>query len=324
MGSLLSVSELTKAYEVRRSPLAARKTHILALAGVTFNLEEGETLGIVGESGSGKSTLARCALLLERPDSGAVFFRGRPLLETPSRELKSLRRDMQIIFQDPYSSLNPRKKVIDAIGEPLVAHGLARPKEARERVMDALLKVGLDEDFLQKYPHEMSGGQRQRVAIGRAVATKPSLVVADEPVSSLDVSIQAQIINLFLDIKQTMNLSMLFVSHDLNIVRFIADRIIVLYRGSIVESGLKDEVFGTPFHPYTRMLLSASEGGFQRFHEVMEEGRADGCRYYERCGERGEGCNSATPVLQGEGTHRTACFACGSGSAPSYDEPEKL
>jgi oligopeptide/dipeptide ABC transporter ATP-binding protein len=320
MGSMLSVSGLTKSYEMRRSPLAARKEHILAVDGVTFDLEEGETLGIVGESGSGKSTLVRCVMLLERPDSGRILFRNRSLLDVSSSELKNMRKEMQIIFQDPYSSLNPRKKVVQAIGEPLVVHGLAKRSEATGRVLDALRRVGLDEDFLEKYPHEMSGGQRQRVAIGRAIAPNPALVVADEPVSSLDVSIQAQIINLFLDIRQSMNLSMLFVSHDLNIVRFIADRIIVLYRGSIVESGLKDEVFETPLHPYTRMLLTASKGDFRKLDEPAEEGTARACRYYPRCRYKEERCERETPLLTGTGTHRAACFIDGSAAALPDDE----
>jgi len=218
-----------------------------------------------------------------------------------------VRKEIQIIFQDPFSSLNPRKRIFDTIAEPILFHGIATKDGLREKVMDVFRGVGLDEDFLNKYPHEMSGGQRQRVAIGRALATNPSLLVADEPVSSLDVSIQAQIVNLFMDIREHSKISMIFVSHDLNIVRFISDEIMVMYRGRIVEMGTKSEVFSRPLHPYTRMLITASQGTFQA---IKDEGRGlnQGCDYYPRCEKREPRCAQEVPELVGTGDHKTACF----------------
>ncbi len=308
MGPLLSVSELKKHYEVRRSVFSVAKETIRAVDGVTFELEAGKTLGIVGESGSGKSTLARCVLLLERPDSGEVVFRGSKLMEMGREGVRDLRRQMQIVFQDPYSSLNPRMKVRDIISEPIVFHGIANKKDAKARVAEILRSVGLDEDFLMKYPHEMSGGQRQRVAIGRALATGPALIIADEPVSSLDVSIQAQIVNLFLDIRQQSGISMVFVSHDLNIVRFLSDHILVLYKGKVVETGERDEVFFNPLHPYTRMLLRASGGEFSLKHETQDGTDGSLCPYYNKCEERTGRCTAGEPQLAGSGKHKVACY----------------
>jgi oligopeptide/dipeptide ABC transporter ATP-binding protein len=216
---------------------------------------------------------------------------------------------MQIIFQDPFSSLNPRKRVLDTVAEPLVTHHMVEKEGLADKVLEVLKSVGLDEDFLMKYPHEMSGGQRQRVAIGRALATSPSFIIADEPVSSLDVSVQAQIVNLFLDIREQFKISMLFISHDLNIVRFISDRIMVMYRGKVVEMGGKEELFSHPLHPYTRLLMNASTRV-----EAEPEGEAalpDGCCVFlERCGERDELCERGGPELKGPATHRVACFLC--------------
>jgi oligopeptide/dipeptide ABC transporter ATP-binding protein len=309
MGTLLSVSELKKTYEVRKTVFSIKKDIIRAVDGVSFALEKGKTLGIVGESGSGKSTLIRCILLLERPDSGKIVFDDTDLLEAGRGAVKDLRRNMQIIFQDPYSSLNPRKRVFDTLVEPLLFHNIVKKKEAAGKVIEILRTVGLDEDFIKKYPHEMSGGQRQRVAIGRALATSPQLVIADEPISSLDVSIQAQIINLFLDIRERSGISMLFVSHDLNIVRFVSDDIIVMYQGRVVEQGERDEVFFNPLHPYTRMLLDASKGE----HTQPESNGTPpdvftGCPYYPKCDKRVFSCEQSPPPLAGPEKHRVACL----------------
>ncbi len=308
MGKVLSVSGLKKTYEVRRTAFSYRKEIIKAVDGVSFDLEAGQTLGVVGESGSGKSTLARCLLLLEMPDEGKVTFLGKDLMSLGRKELKGLRRDMQIIFQDPYSSLNPRTKVYDIMAEPLIFHGMANRATAKAKVLELLESVGLGEDFLSKLPHEMSGGQRQRVAIGRALATGPMLLIADEPVSSLDVSIQAQIVNLFIDIREKLNISMLFVSHDLNIVRFISDRIIVMYGGKIVEAGAKDEVFYRPLHPYTRMLINSIKGEYcsNTGKEVFDSSK--GCMYYPRCDMKGTVCAVEVPGLEGGTGHKVACF----------------
>ncbi len=304
---MLSVSELKKIYEIRRTPFSVRKEMIYAVDGVSFELEEGRTLGLVGESGCGKSTVAKCVTMLEKPDDGRIVFMGQDWVNLPEKERKDLRRHMQIIFQDPFSSLNPRKKVFNAIAEPLVTHRMAEKADLTRRALEVLRSVGLDEDFLKKYPHEMSGGQRQRVAIGRALATSPSFIVADEPVSSLDVSVQAQIINLFLDIREQFNISMLFISHDLNIVRFISDRIMVMYRGKIVETGDTEELFSNPLHPYTRVLMHAST-------MVEREGNGetsidkDSCAFLERCSEKNRECEGNAPELTGPFSHRVACF----------------
>ncbi len=304
---MLSVSELRKTYEVRRSPFSVRKEIVRAVDGVSFELGQGETLGLVGESGCGKSTVAKCVTMLEKPDEGSILFMGRDWVKMTEQERKGLRREMQIIFQDPFSSLNPRKRVRETVAEPLVTHGIAGKKDLSDKVLEVLKSVGLDEDFLEKYPHEMSGGQRQRVAIGRALATSPSFIVADEPVSSLDVSVQAQIINLFLDIREQFKISMLFISHDLNIVRFISDRIMVMYRGKVVEMGEKEELFSHPLHPYTRLLMNASTG-LQA--ELEGEGAPpdDRCVFLERCGDKGEACKREIPELKGPASHRVACF----------------
>jgi oligopeptide/dipeptide ABC transporter ATP-binding protein len=309
MGTVLSVSELKKFYEVRKSPFSVTKEIIRAVDSVSFELDQGRTLGLVGESGCGKSTVAKCITMLEKPDDGSILFMGRDWVHMPEQERRSLRKEMQIIFQDPFSSLNPRKRVLDTVAEPLVAHRMVYKDGLADKVLEVLKSVGLDEDFLKKYPHEMSGGQRQRVAIGRALATSPSFIVADEPVSSLDVSVQAQIINLFLDIREQFRISMLFISHDLNIVRFISDRIMVMYRGKVVETGEKEELFSHPLHPYTRLLMDASSR-----IQVESEGQGalpDGCcAFLERCGEKKEICEHDSPLLKGPQNHRVACFLC--------------
>ena len=308
MGTLLSVSELKKTYEVRKTALSLEKETIRAVDGVSFHLEEGQTLGVVGESGSGKSTLARCVLLLEVPDEGRITFRGRDLTGMGKKELKGLRREMQIIFQDPYSSLNPRQKVYDIMAEPLLFHGIADKSTVRDKVSEVLTEVGLGDDFLSKFPHEMSGGQRQRVAIGRALSTRPMLVIADEPVSSLDVSIQAQIVNLFIEIRERLKISMLFVSHDLNVVRFISDNIIVMYGGKVLEAGTRDEVFYRPLHPYTRMLINSINGEYCKSEVDGVLDLSKGCVYYPRCDMRAASCIREVPRLSGGEEHRVACY----------------
>lgn len=308
MGQVLSVLDLKRVYEVKRSVFSVKKDIIHALSGISLDLDQGKTIGIVGESGSGKSTLARCILLLERPDGGTISFMGKDLLGLQKGELRSLRKKMQIIFQDPYSSLNPRKKVFDVIAEPMLFHKIVGKKEAADKAAGILKSVGLDEGFMKKYPHEMSGGQRQRVAIGRALTTDPALIIADEPVSSLDVSIQSQIVNLFLDIKDMTDIAMLFVSHDLNVVRFVSDEIMVIYKGRVVEAGTKDEVFLSPLHPYTKMLIKASMGEFFRKEDETVFDGSRGCPYYPRCEERRPACRDAMPQLTGSKEHRVACF----------------
>jgi dipeptide transport system ATP-binding protein len=308
MGEMLSVLELKKVYEVRKSAFSHAKERIKAIDGISFSVDKGKTLGVVGESGSGKSTLARCLILLERPDSGDIVFLGNRLNDIRGELLRKSRRKMQIIFQDPYSSLNPRKKIFETLAEPLLFHRLVPRDHIREKVIEILEGVGLSSDFHNKYPHEMSGGQRQRVAIGRALTTNPSLLIADEPVSSLDVSIQAQIINLFMDIKESAGISMVFISHDLNIVRFISDEIIVMYKGRVVEMGERDLIFRNPSHPYTRMLMGSSIRQFSKRREDDSPSGKNWCPYFPRCETKLESCAREIPTLIGSKEHKVACF----------------
>ena len=232
--------------------------HIKAVDGVSFNVRRGETLGLVGESGCGKTTTGRCILQLYKPTAGQIIFDGRELTGLASRELRMMRREMQVIFQDPYSSLNPRMTAGNIIGEPLVVHGLVKGKgEYRERVAELLQNVGLNPYMADRFPHEFSGGQRQRIGVARALSVGPKFIVADEPVSALDVSIQAQIINLLEDLQEQFNLTYLFIAHDLSVVRHISDRVGVMYLGHIVELADRGEIYLNPVHPYTRALLSA-------------------------------------------------------------------
>jgi oligopeptide/dipeptide ABC transporter ATP-binding protein len=248
-------------------------------------------------------------MFLERPDSGKVIFDGVDLFNSSQAEVRKVRRKLQIIFQDPYSSLNPRMTVRDIIAEPIKFHHIVKGQKAlNDKVVDVLNSVGLNGDFLKKYPHEMSGGQRQRVAIGRALATEPALIIADEPVSSLDVSIQAQIINLFIDIREKLNIAMIFVSHDLNIVRFISDTILVLYKGKVVEMGERDQVFLSPHHPYTKMLIAAAKGEFSLKSEPPATPEPGQCPYYDKCKDRELVCRSQNPELTGDDGHKVACF----------------
>jgi oligopeptide/dipeptide ABC transporter ATP-binding protein len=311
MSEVLSVTDLKKQYEVKKSAFSYVKEIVRAVDGVSFQIDKGKTLGVVGESGSGKSTLARCVMFLERPDSGKIVFQGDTLNDTNDHDLRKLRKQMQIIFQDPYSSLNPRMKIFETLAEPILFHNIVQKDDVMDKVENILEIVGLSSDYLYKYPHEMSGGQRQRVAIGRALTTNPSLIVADEPVSSLDVSIQAQIINLFMDIKEKAGITMLFISHDLNVVRFLSDEIIVMYKGRVVERGKGDEVFYNPLHPYTKMLIDSVKGGFAK--RAGDEGQtAGGCPYYPRCEKRQSVCKEIEPELtdstSSANKHAAACL----------------
>jgi peptide/nickel transport system ATP-binding protein len=255
---LLQVENLVLDYALPRRRLLAPAPRHRALDGVSLTLARGESLAVVGESGSGKSTLARTILALERPSAGRVLLLGRDLFALPAGELRALRRHVQMVFQDPYGSLDPRRKVGWIVAEPLVA--LERGLDAadrRARIAEALQSVGLRPADADRFPHEFSGGQRQRIAIARALITRPDLIVADEPVSALDVSVQAQVLNLFLDLREQLGLSYLFISHDLAVVRQVADRVMVMREGKIVEGGATETVFRAPLHPYTRALLDA-------------------------------------------------------------------
>jgi len=255
---LLSVRNLSKSFQIQRGLLGRSVSRLQAVDGVSFDLFKGETLGLVGESGSGKSTLGRCLLRLMEADSGEVVFDGIHLSQLSAHEMRSMRKRMQIIFQDPYSSLNPRMTVKDILSEPLEIHGLYRERNLREkRIYELLDLCGLRRESIQKYPHEFSGGQRQRICIARALAVEPDFIVCDEPVSALDVSIQAQIINLLQDLQKDLGLTYLFIAHDLKVVEHISSRVAVMYFGKIVESADADELYRNPKHPYTQALLSS-------------------------------------------------------------------
>jgi peptide/nickel transport system ATP-binding protein/oligopeptide transport system ATP-binding protein len=300
MSALLDVQDLSKSY-----PLPGGG-QLRALDGVSLRLEEGEVLGIVGESGCGKSTLGRTMLRLLEPSGGRVLFRGEDLLGLGRGALKRRRREMQIVFQDPFGSLNPRHTVGAIVGEPLAVHRLGSRRERAERVRDLLGLVGLPADAAGRYPHEFSGGQRQRIAIARALALDPKLVVTDEPVSALDVSIQSQIINLLADLRLRLRLSVLFISHDLSVVRHVSDRIAVMYLGRVVETGAAEDVFARPAHPYTQALLSAiprPEAGGRRERIVLRGDMPDpahppsGCAFHTRCPRVFEPCARERPAL---------------------------
>lgn len=255
---LLEVHNLKKYYPVYSGLFRRRTGWIKAVDGIDFNLNEGEVLGIVGESGGGKSTAGRAAIRLIEPTDGQVRFLGKDLLSLDQQQMKEMRKHIQIIFQDPYSSLNPRKTIGQSIGEALLYHQVVATKQEQvDVVADTLKKVGLSPDGMNRYPHQFSGGQQQRICIGRAIALKPRLIVCDEPVSALDVSVQAQILNLLNELKETLNLSYLFISHDLSVIRHISDSLLVLYCGKVVEQGTVDEIFNNPKNDYTRKLLAA-------------------------------------------------------------------
>ena len=253
---LVDVRHLTKHFE-RGGGVLRPKSIVRAVDDVSFSIEERETFGLVGESGSGKSTTGRCMLRLIEPTSGEVLFRGENVLAFDRPRLRAARRDMQMVFQDPFSSLNPRMRVGDIVEEPLIIHGIGSKAERRAKVEELFTLVGLDPAVLRRYPHEFSGGQRQRIGLARAIALNPSFVIADEPVSALDVSIQAQVVNLLMDLQQRLGLTYLFVAHDLRLVRHICSRVAVMYLGKIVEMGVTERLFVQPQHPYTQALLSA-------------------------------------------------------------------
>jgi oligopeptide transport system ATP-binding protein len=253
---LLEVGNLVKEFSRKRGFLAGASI-VRAVDGVSFSVEEGETFGLVGESGSGKTTTGRCILRLIEPTSGAIRFKGEDVLAFSPARMRQARRDMQIVFQDPYSSLNPRMRVGAIVEEPLIIHKIGTKSERRARVAELFDLVGLDPSQLTRYPHQFSGGQRQRVGLARALALNPSLIIADEPVSALDVSVQAQVINLLMDLQERLKLTYLFIAHDLRLVRHICSRVAVMYLGRIVEMGETEAIFAAPAHPYTRALLSA-------------------------------------------------------------------
>src|SRR5271166_5043706 len=312
---LLEIVDLVRTYRLPRPSLFAPHGLRPALAGVSFSIAAGRSFGIVGESGSGKSTLARIALALDRPDSGSVRLEGRSLFDLPRREMRSLRAHMQMIFQDPYGSLDPRQRVEKIVAEPLAALGGAARAERRERVAASLEAVGLRSSDASKFPHEFSGGQRQRIAIARALITRPKLVVADEPVSALDVSVQAQALNLMSDLQRDAGVTFLLISHDLAVVAYICETTAVIYRGRIVETGPTERLVASPAHPYTRELVDATPRldratKVAAARETPAPASAAGCPYAPRCGYAQKRCFEEAPALTigAGGERRAACW----------------
>lgn len=318
--TIVKSTSLRKYYPVKRGLFYKITGWIKAVDNVSLEIEEGKTLGLVGESGCGKTTLGRIILRLIEPDSGEIFFKGTDITHTSHRDMRSLRQDMQIVFQDPYNSLDPRFTVSRILSEGLDAFGSLDKKKTRKRVKELLELVGLSSNSVNRYPHEFSGGQRQRIGIARAISLNPSFLVLDEPVSSLDVSVQAQIINLVYDLQEKLNLSYLFIAHDLNIIRHVSDDIAVMYSGKIVEAAKTIEIFTNPSHPYTRLLLEAMPVAdpAKRKEKKLLKGevsslislrqRSSGCRFRTRCPYAIGVCSKEEPVLK-EITpgHSSAC-----------------
>lgn len=312
---VLEAVNLRRHYTVRRGLFRGTAT-VRALDGVSFALPAGRTLAVVGESGCGKSTLARAVTLIETPTEGRLLYDGRDVAGHSAAELKGLRRTVQMVFQNPYGSLNPRKTVGAILGEPLVINTRAGVAERRERALAMMAKVGLRPDQIDRYPHMFSGGQRQRIAIARALMLNPRVVVADEPVSALDVSIQAQVLNLMMDLQEEMNLAYLFISHDLGVVRHIADEVMVMYLGRPVEQGPKAVVFDEPRHPYTRILLAATPrvDPAKRAERLVPKGELPsplapppGCAFHRRCPHATERCSTEVPALRPVHGRQVAC-----------------
>ncbi|PAE11226.1 peptide ABC transporter substrate-binding protein [Niallia circulans] len=316
MQPLVEIQNLKKYYPIKKGILSKTVGHVKAVDGLDFSIYSGETISLVGESGCGKSTTGRAIVKLDPPTDGKVLFEGRDMAAIQNKELRKIRTDMQIIFQDPYSSLNPRKRIGDLLAEPLIAHRLATKEEASKKVDRMLEIVGLTKFHKSRYPHEFSGGQRQRVGIARALMLNPKLIVCDEPVSALDVSIQAQVLNLLKDLQQEFNLTYLFIAHGLGAVKYISDRIAVMYLGKIVEIGKTEEIFKNPKHPYTQVLLSAypiPNPHLRNRERIVVEGDVpspanppNGCRFHTRCPMAQAMCKEKEPLLDGA-NHSVAC-----------------
>jgi len=316
--NLLEVKRLKKHFSVGGSLFGKSSLNVRAVDGISFTLRQGETLGLVGESGCGKSTAARAILRLMEPTSGEVLYRGKNLASLSQREMQALRQEMQIIFQDPKASLNPRRRIGSILEEPFKIHNITGKPERKERVAQLLKKVGLAPEHARRFPHEFSGGQLQRIGIARAIALTPRLIVADEPVSSLDVSIRAQVMNLMQDLKETLNISTLFISHDMTIVEHFSDRVAVMYLGKIVELATSEKLYTDPRHPYTEALLSViprMESGRDKQRQLIKgdipspSNPPSGCAFHTRCPIKEKICETTVPELKEiEPGHFSACL----------------
>jgi len=315
--AILEVRHLRKCFPLKKTITGKVTQELIAVDDVSFKLKPGETLGIVGESGCGKTTMGRAVLKLHKPTSGQIIFEGQDITDFKSAQMREIRKKMQIIFQDPYSSLPPRSTVGGILSEPIEVHNIVPKSEVKDYVLDLMDKCGLRDYYYERYPHEFSGGQRQRICIARALSVNPSLVVCDEPVSALDVSIQAQIINLLKKLQEEMNLTYIFISHDLSVVKFISDKIGVMYLGSMMEFGSKKDIFDNPLHPYTKALFSAIPypDPDVKMNRIILNGDIPspanppkGCRFHTRCPHAKEICKHITPEYKeyGEG-HFAAC-----------------
>lgn len=302
IADLVAVHDLVKHFPIEGSDDVVR-----AVDGISFTIRNGETLGLVGESGCGKSTVGRCLLRLHEPTSGDVLFEGRNIVDLSHKEMQGLRKEMQIIFQDPYASLNPRLSILSIVSEPLKIHGVSSKQERKDRVADLLSKVGLDPNYMNRYPHEFSGGQRQRIGIARALALNPKLIICDEPVSALDVSVQAQVVNLLQDLQSELGLTYLFISHGLAVVEHISNRVAVMYLGKIVEIADSTELYENPLHPYTQALLSAIPvpNPKEKRQRIVLKGDVptpinppSGCRFRTRCPYAIDDCAKIVPELK--------------------------
>lgn len=319
---LLSVKNLVKRFPVRGGILNREIAAVQAVSNISFDIKRGETLGLVGESGCGKSTLGRCILRLIEPTSGEVWYKGRDITKVDATEMRKLRRSMQIIFQDPYASLNPRMTIESILSEPLEIHGLATTREEkRKRIFKLLDIVGLRREAISRYPHEFSGGQRQRICIARALAVEPEFIVCDEPVSALDVSIQAQIVNLMQDLQKELGLTYLFIAHDLKVVEHISNRVAVMYLGKIAEIAEAEELYQNPRHPYTQALLSAiplPDPEYKKERIILSGdvpsplNPPSGCYFHPRCPKMQEQCKASWPQLENvkssSSIHQASCF----------------